>query len=161
MFRGKPVINQVANCLPLPRIISYIYIHPIIRRKHRLVQYVTFNKRFVVTVLIICQIVTLLFMVVLEKKTGPMLNIWLRQEGAIIRGYYDVISRVLWGRHVVSSAARDACASRLNLLCFFPSQSSDAPPATRGSENTRGVAPLSPGSFTSLAIVPLLLFVGR
>lgn len=53
---------------------------------------------------------------------GPLLNICLRQEGAIIRGYYDVISRPLSGRHAVSSAPRDACLGYLSIksiVSFF------------------------------------------
>lgn len=70
--------------------------------------------------------VTLLFMVSCRRtrtKTGLLLNICLRQEGAIIRGYYDVISRLLCGRHVVSSAPRDACPNYLSIksiVSVFP-----------------------------------------
>lgn len=71
--------------------------------------------------------VTLLFMVYCRRKrikTGLLLNICLRQEGAIIRGYYDVISRPLWVRHGVSSAPRDACLYYLSIksiVSFFQS----------------------------------------
>lgn len=55
-------------------------------------------------------------------KTTLLLNICQRQEGAIIRGYYDVTSRLLYRRHAVSSASRDACLdyhSIISIVSFF------------------------------------------
>lgn len=115
-----------------------------------------------------------LFIISQEGQKLVLLNICLRQEGAIIRGYYDVISRPLWARHGVSSAPRDACPNYLSIksiVYFF--QCTRVGCATDDDfvlftcspfvvkTLARGVVPLCSWSFYDAPCIRLLLFAVR